>query len=641
MSKLIFLDRNKCINYTQVGLMCGIEIHQQLNTGKLFCSCPCLIEDNKDFDKEIKRKLRFSLSETGDVDRAAAEEFRKDKFNEYKYNDKIACLVDLDEEPPKGPNKLAFDAAVKAGIMLNLNFFNKTQFMRKLIIDGSVVSGFQRTAMLGFGGSLKTSFGEVSIEGVNIEEDSSRAIERLDGHNIYSLDRQGIPLIEITTGPDIRTPEQGFEVAEQIGNLLRSFSTTRRGLGTIRQDVNVSIKGGSRIEIKGAQNLKLIPEMIKDEIRRQQIHLSIIEELKSRGVGVDNFSDKKVYDVSKVFEKTTSKVVLGNLTGKTAGIFAIKLNKFEGILGHEMQDNYRFATEVSDRNKKHFPQIKGLFHSDELPKYGIEQNEVDLVRKELGLGELDSFILIVNDKNIAQNSLKNVLEIIKELLVGVPTEVRQVDSKGTVTVFSRPMPGAARMYPETDIEEIEITKEYLDEEEKKLPELYNKKLDRLKGEFDIENARIEEMLSSYSEDQIRSLIKISKKNAATIYNLLFDLPKDIRKRESIEPINLNYELLENIIKASSENLINQKIIRDLFISLYKENLSNVSNLKDYLEERGLVLESFDEAEVEKKIREIVTQNSKAPFGALMGMCMNAFEGKVDGKVISSILKKLN
>lgn len=640
MSKLVFLDRNKCINYNEVGLMCGIEVHQQLNCGKLFCSCPCVIEDSKDFDKQIQRKLRFSLSETGDIDRAAAEEFRKGKYNIYKYSDKTACLVDLDEEPPKGPNKIAFDTAVRVGVMLNINFFNKIQFMRKLIIDGSIVSGFQRTAMLGFGGSLKTSFGEVVIEGVNIEEDSSRALERLDGHSIYSLDRQGIPLIEITTGPQIKTPEQGFEVAEQIGNLLRSFSATKRGLGTIRQDVNVSIRGGARIEIKGAQNLKLIPEIIKDEIRRQRIHISIIEELKDRGIGVDNFSDKKIYDVSNIFKKTTSKVVLANLVGKNTGVFAIKLSKFQGLLGHEIQDNYRFVTEISDRNKKHYPQIKGLFHSDELPKYGIEELEVDLVRKELELDLEDSFILIVNEKTVARESLYNVLEIVEELILGVPTEVRQVDPKGTLTLFSRPMPGAARMYPETDIEEVVITDDYLNEQTKYLPELYDVKLLRLKGELDIEEARIEEMLSSFSEDQIRNLIKISKKNAAMIYNIVFDLPKDIKKREKIEPIDLKYELLENIIRASSEDLINQKIIRDLFISLYKENLDNVSNLKDYLEVRGLVLESFDESEVEKKIREIIIQNSGAPFGALMGMCMKAFEGKVDGKVISSILKKL-
>ncbi len=281
-SHLKILDENKKLDYEKLGLKCGIEIHQQLNTGKLFCSCPCEIVPNETLNKQVKRKLRFSLSETGKIDKAALDEFRKNKSNIYKYNNKTSCLTDLDEEPPKGPREKAFNTAIKMGLMCNLTFFNKAQFMRKLIIDGSVTSGYQRTSMLGLGGEITTNFGKVGIEGINIEEDSCRTLERNDSHTVFALDRQGIPLIEVTTSPDIKTPNQAYEVSYQLGNMLRSFSETRRGLGTIRQDINVSIKGGCRVEIKGAQNLKLIPEIVKAEIRRQQIYLSILKELKAR-----------------------------------------------------------------------------------------------------------------------------------------------------------------------------------------------------------------------------------------------------------------------------------------------------------------------------------------------------------------------
>jgi len=639
MTKLKTLDLNEKIDYKEVGFMSGLEIHQQLNTGKLFCTCPCEILDNSTFDKEITRKLRFSLSETGSIDKAAKEEQKKDKYNIYKYNDKCSCLVELDEMPPSKQNQKAFDTAIRVSQMFNLKFFDKIQFMRKLIIDGSVTTGFQKTAMLGTKGKLNTEFGDVVIEGVNIEEDSCRTLERFNDHTVFALDRQGIPLIEITTGPQINTPEMGYAVAKQLGNVLRSFSETKRGLGTIRQDVNVSIKGGARVEIKGAQNLKLIPEILKSEIRRQQIHLSIIEELKNRGTTIENFSDFKTYDVTKLFEKTESTVLLNNLEGEKKGVLAIKLNKFSGVLGHEMNTNYRFASEISDRNKKHFPTIKGLFHTDELPKYGITEDEVEAVRKELNLEEEDAFILIANDKDIAEKSLNNVLKIIKLLISEIPEEVRQVDPKGTVTTFSRPMPGSARMYPETDVKTIELTNNYLEEQESNIPELYDVKMSRLNKAWNLDENKIEDVLSKYSEEEFSELVKIKLK-PSQIYSTIFDTPKEIKKREKIETFDFNINLIKNILKKLSEDKLNKNSVYDLMTCLTKDKLNDLETLDTYLEEKNLVAEEVNLEEVEKKIKEIIDKNTGAPFGALMGQCMKAFGGSVDGKIISQTLKKL-
>mgnify|MGYP000271209731 CR=1 FL=1 len=640
MSKLLFLDSLKNINPEEFGLKCGLEIHQQLNCGKLFSKRPCMIVPNDELDKQVERYLRFSLSESGESDKAAKAEFKTQKKQIYKYNDDIASLVDLDEEPPGIPNPSAMSVGFRISEMLGVKVFSKIQFMRKIIVDGSVTSGFQRTAMLGLGGSLKTSFGEVSIDGINVEEDSCRAVERGDDYNIFALDRQGIPLIELTTGPQIKTPKQAQECAQQLGNILRSFSETRRGLGTIRQDLNVSILNGSRVEIKGAQNLKLIPEVIEAEIKRQAIHLSIIEELKGRGVTSQNCSSSNIYDISSVFKATESSVILSNLEGENKGVLGIKLPFFKGILGHELHDNYRFATEISNKNKLRFPKIKGLFHSDELPKYGITQEEVDSVRKELSCGEDDGFILVAHEKEYAKESLEYILEIISELLEGVPEEVRQVDPKGTLTKFIRPMPGAARMYPETDVSEIEVTEKLLADEGKRIPELYSDKLERLSNEWDCSQKEVEEFLEIFSEEHITSLIKLSEKGAQGLYQLLFDIPKDIKKREKVEPISLSVSLYEDLLTSSQKHDMNQKILRDVLLSLYRDNLEQVANLEHYLKEKELLAEPVDEGAVEAKLKEIVEANKGAPFGALMGKSMGAFNGKVDGKLISKILKKL-
>lgn len=639
MSKLFSLDSLTEVDYEKVGLMCGIEIHQQLNCGKLFCSCPCEIVPNETLDKEVRRELRFSLGEAGEIDEAALAEFKKKKESVYRYNDKVACLVDLDEEPPGDVNRTALEAAIRIGQMLNLTFFDRVQFMRKIIVDGSVTGGFQRTAMLGSFGHLKTHFGEVSIDGVNIEEDACRILERGERHTVFSLDRQGIPLIEISTGPHVKTPQQALELAKMLGDILRSFSETKRGLGTIRQDLNVSVLKGARVEIKGAQNLKLIPEIIKGEIRRQVIHISIIDELKSRGVDCLNFNDGKIYDVSKIFKKTTSKVVLDNLEGEDCGVFAIKLFSFKGILGHEMQNSYRFATEISDRNKNRFPQIRGLFHSDELPKYGITMDEVSKVRLELGLKKEDGFILLAGERDLCKKSLKYVLEILKKLILGVTNDVRQVDPKGTLTKFLRPVSGGARMYPETDLPEIDLSENYLKGLKRKIPELYHLKIERLSKEFGLDASKIDGILSDFSEEEFREFL-IGGLSGNQIYSVLFDLPKDIKRREGIEPVALDVSLLRDVLFALEEERLNKSSVYSLFVYLYKERRTTVDDLDEYLKKVGLLGEEIDDGEIEKRVREIVLKNKGAPFGALMGQAMKEFGGKVDGKKISEILKRI-
>lgn len=640
MNKLLDIKNIDDIDFKNIGLLCGIEVHQQLNTGKLFCRCPCDVVSNEKLDRDIERRLRFSLGEVGDVDKAAVNEFKKGKFNVYKYNDGVTCLVDLDEEPPCGPDKKALETSLKVSKMLHMNVFSKLQFMRKLIIDGSITSGFQRTGLIGVGGKLETSFGDVSIDAVSLEEDSCRTIDKKEGHTVFALDRQGIPLIEITTGPHCNHPDQVYELALQIGNLLRSFKETRRGLGTIRQDLNVSINGGARIEIKGAQNLKLIPDIVKDEARRQMVHISVIEELKKRGINSDNFSDGIVHDITDIFSDTGSDVIKKNLSSEGTGVFAVKLNKFAGVLCCEMQDNYRFATEISERNKHHFPSIKGLFHTDELPKYGITEEEVRRVSERLGMKEEDSFIMIANDDDTVKKSMNYIIEIISELIGKIPSEVRMVDPKGTLTRFLRPMPGAARMYPETDVPDVLIGDDIMNEICDDIPELYDVKLDRIKDGLGIEKSKTEHFLNRFSEDEIMELIRESGKNAAYVYNVVFEIPKDIKKRDNIEIGEIKFGLMIDLMKMNKSCKLNQKTMRDILVCLFRDGITEGLNLEKYVNEKCLIGPQIDDDEIEKKVNEIINDNPGVPFGALMGMAMKAFKGNADGKKINEILKKI-
>jgi len=220
----------------------------------------------------------------------------------------------------------------------------------------------------------------------------------------------------------------------------------------------------------------------------------------------------------------------------------------------------------------------------------------------------------------------------------MPTEVRQVDPKGTLTTFSRPMPGSARMYPETDIKNIEITKLFLNKQTKLLPELYNEKIKRLTNTFKLDEQKLIKFLSVYNEKEIKELIK-TKLKPAQIYSTIFDLPKEIKKREKIEPIKLEFSLTKKILIALNENKLNKKTIYTLHTQLYKNKTTNIDNLNQYLKNNNLITKDIDTKKVEIEIKEIIINNPKAPFGALMGICMKHFKGEVDGKIISETLKK--
>src|SRR3989344_1935525 len=256
------------LDYVKLGFKCGLEIHQQLEGKKLFCSCPTVIRKEEP-DFIVKRRLRASAGESGARDQAAAFEQAKQKEFAYQgYYDSI-CLVELDEEPPHSVNPQALQTSIQIAKLLNCKVVDRIIFMRKTVVDGSNTSAFQRTALIGRNGHLEVNGKKVGIDTVCVEEEACQVMARKEKEDVYNLSRLGIPLIEIATDASIHSPEECKVVAEKLGLILRSVPGMKRGIGTIRQDVNVSIKGGARTEIKGFQEFKAIPKVVDFEVTRQ------------------------------------------------------------------------------------------------------------------------------------------------------------------------------------------------------------------------------------------------------------------------------------------------------------------------------------------------------------------------------------
>ncbi|WP_457754668.1 Glu-tRNA(Gln) amidotransferase subunit GatE [Thermococcus sp.] len=618
------------LNYKELGLKVGLEIHRQLDTKKLFSPVPSELHEEVDFT--FQRRLRPTMSELGEIDQAALEEFKKGKTYVYEGNYKFSDLVYMDEEPPHMPDEEALRIALQIAYLLNATPVDEVHFMRKIVIDGSNVSGFQRTAIIAMNGKVDTPWGSVGIPTICLEEDAARIIERKDGKVIYRIDRLGIPLVEIATTPDIHHPEQAKVVAKYIGDALRATRKVKRGLGTIRQDLNVSIKGGARIEIKGVQELDMIPIIIEHEVIRQLNLLRIRDELKKRGANEEELKEE-FYDVTDIFENTQSKIIARAIK-RDEKVLALKLPKFRGLIGYEIQPGRRLGTEMADRAKKY---VKGIFHVDELPNYGITQEEVDAIIERLGLGEQDAFVLVAAEEEIAKKALREVLQRAKEALYGVPEETRKALPDGN-TQYMRPLPGKARMYPETDIPPILITKEMKEEILANLPELPQAKVERYVKEFKIDKSLAKTLVDDERDELFEELIEMGVKPSLAA-SILVVVLKGLKKEVPIDNIT------DEHIKEAFKLYLDNKIAKEAFEEIFKElALHPEKTALQVAEEKRLTLLSLEE--VEKIIDEIIQQNidviktkGMGAMGMIMGRAMAKLRGKADGKLVSQLVRK--
>ncbi len=474
-------------DYAKIGLKSGLEIHQQLDTGKLFCNCPgYLRNDAPDFT--VMRKLHAVAGETGEVDIAAQFEAAKGKEFIYECYDKNTCLVELDEEPPHLINERALDEALKIALLMNCEIYPISQIMRKTVIDGSNTSGFQRTVLIAHDGFIETSFGKVGIESIALEEDAARTIEKNGQRVIYRLDRLGIPLVEIATKPEMDSPEKIKEAALKIGEILRACKV-KRGIGTIRQDLNISIKGHGRVEIKGFQDPKMMIESVNQEILRQ---------------------------------------------------------------------------------------------SDDLKK-----------KKKDG-------------------------------------EVRGALEDGK-TEFLRPLPGAFRMYPETDLPLLKISRDRINSLKKKLPKMRSEIRDELRKE-----GVSEELIGLVVEnlDEFNTLMKIYKKDANLVAKMIALWPNEFasKLKRNIEEIRnkLSEVVLEEVLEAVRDKKIGEGDVKGV---LFK--IASGENVKS-----ALKIEKMEDDELEHSIAGIVKEKPGLRPNAYMGLVIEKLGASVDKRKAMEILNRI-
>jgi glutamyl-tRNA(Gln) amidotransferase subunit E len=607
-------------DYGALGLKVGLEIHAQLNTAKLFCCCGSDLVDNQDFS--IKRRLRPTMSELGEIDPAAKEEFKKNVMQLYKASLDNACLVYADEEPPHEPNPEAVHTLLQIATLLKAEIADQIHFMRKIVIDGSNVSGFQRTALVALDGIAYSEFGTVRIPTVCLEEDAARLIETVGRTKIWNMDRLGTPLVEIATDPSMHHPRQARDIALYLGQAMKATKRLKRGIGTIRQDVNISIVGGTRVEIKGVQELNLIEDCIVRECARQLALIGLKDELERRGVTSVN---PEVIDISSVFEGTKCKIIKDK-------VFGIRLAGFAGLPGMEVQEGRRFGTEMADYAKKY---VRGIFHSDELPKYGITQDEVDAVIAALGVGEEDAYVLVTEGEEVAKKALFEVVRRARLALSGVPPETRRALPDGN-SQYMRPLPGKSRMYPETDVYPLRISKEQLALVERTLPELPSETLERLAKEYGLAKETASRILDWDAEE----LFVYSQQERGMQQSRFLRMMEMYTKlsREGVEcPIDRD-ELLQKFIAEEAD------VTTDSFEDVLKAMMEKGFGVEDALSSLGITSVSSDEVrETISSIRDsqadVIAQRGKDAFKPLMGPVMSALKGKCDGKTISAILRE--
>lgn len=620
-------------------LKVGLEIHQQLGSkNKLFCDCKII--DFNEYDFTFIRNLRPTQSEMGSYDQAALFESKKIKTVKYQSSKNANCLIESDEEPPKMVNNEALELVLTISLALNCTIEDELHVMRKIVIDGSNTTGFQRTILVGRNGFLKVEGVRVGIQSVCLEEDAARIInedKKEDENKAYSLDRLGIPLIEIALEPISNSPIFVTNVAQTVGRLLRSTKKVTRGLGSIRQDVNISTEDGPVVEVKGVQQLSQLPLVIEYERKRQDALNQIANELKKRKIDESSFIDN-VTDVTQLLSKSSSKVVKKILTGDSR-FTAFVLRGFKGILSFEPYPAIRLGKELGDLVKVYG--IGGIFHSDELPNYGITPEDVESITTVLRMDKNDAFVLIGGPTKSLNTVLFELFTRIKKAFSGVVPETRSARLDG-VTVFSRPKPGSSRMYPETDIPYISIAEGKLKQLSQDTPQPWNQIIDQICKKYTINKTLAENIFDSKYFSLFEKIVSHMSINPSfVISKLTEDLVS--MEREGYDSSILSEDMLYYLFTELDNSRITKESIPLVIEKLLKNESRDVDEIISSFGTKSISEEYVDET-ISKIIHEnatVISQKGLDSVGLLMGRCMEVLRGKIDGeKVNKKLMAKL-
>jgi glutamyl-tRNA(Gln) amidotransferase subunit E len=455
--------------YRQLGFKCGLEIHQQLLTrGKLFCRCPAgIYQQEGEFDAELVRHMRPTLSELGEYDGTALMEFKTRKNIIYRIKDETACTYDIDDTPPFPIDRQALESSVKIALLLKTNIVGELHITRKQYLDGSIPTGFQRTAIVGIEGEIPLRRKKIRVIQLSVEEDACREWSDIGHWRVYSTDRLGMPLIETVTYPDMTTPAEAAEAGHYLRFLARSSGLVRTGIGAAREDVNVSIEGGTRVEIKGVQHIRWIPELTHNEGLRQKGLLMIRDQLRER-IGSPDSWQIESKDLGRHSTPGGCRLIDETIARGESAV-AVNLPKFRGILSHFTQPGQMFADEISGRLKV----VACIEHPNMIHSEPIVNDCTYPVWHELRelfkASHEDAQLVILGPEADMPTALETVDERCKLAFEGVPNETRKGLPDGT-TIFERVLPGPDRMYPDTDSPPLPLTDEFIENCRRDLPQ---------------------------------------------------------------------------------------------------------------------------------------------------------------------------
>ena len=622
-------------------LKVGLEIHQQLDTkNKLFCNCE--IVDATEHDFTFKRNLRPTRSEMGSYDQAALFESKKIKIIKYQSSRNSNCLIESDEEPPVEVNTEALEVVLTLCLALHCTVEDELHVMRKIVIDGSNTTGFQRTILVGRDGFLDVEGVRVGVQSICLEEDAARIINEQNKDNdesnkIYSLDRLGIPLIEIALEPISNSPTFVTILAQTVGRLLRSTKKVTRGIGSIRQDVNISVDNGPVVEIKGVQQLSQLALIIDYETKRQDGLNQIAKKLTERNINRSEFIGT-VTDVTDLLRNSSSKVLKRILTDDSK-IIAFVLHGFNGILSFEPYPGIRLGKELGDLVKSYG--IGGIFHSDELPNYGISIDDVQSITSVLRMNKNDAFILVGGSITLLNTVLFELFNRIKKSFSGVVPETRYVRIDG-ITAFSRPRPGSSRMYPETDIPYISIDDNTMKGLSKLIPQPWDVVIEQISKKYDINKTLAENIFDSQYFILFEKIISQTSISPSFIISKLTEDLVSL-ERDGYDTSILTEDVLFYLFMQLNYSRISKESVPIIFEKLLKKEVDDVEEVI-----RSFGTDNLTEEFVDDTISRIINENKKVisekgldAVGLLMGRCMEILRGKIDGeKVNKKLMTKL-
>jgi len=620
------------IDFEKIGLKVGLEIHQQLDTSKkLFCKCRPTESD--EYTEKFSRRLRTAKSELGELDPAALFEKTKSKKINYYANSQSSCLVEKDEEPPHDLDHDAKKISLLISSMLESKIFSEIHVMRKTVIDGSNTTGFQRTMLVSQGGNLKVNGKKIGVQAVCLEEDAAKLLKDEQNERNYSLDRLGVPLVEIALEPVSTKPSEVKEIALTLGRLLRVTRMVKRGIGSIRQDVNISVMNSGVVEVKGVQQLDQLEKIIGYEAKRQHGLILIAEKLKKLSITISN---EDVFDVTEVLKDCESKIIQKALKSK-AKIKAIRIRNFSGMFGFEPYPGIRLGKEIGQLVR--FFGIGGVFHSDELPDYGINDSDVDKIRKYLELVDVDGFLIIAGEDPKLDYAIDSIIKRIQDATDGVPAETRGV-TQDDETIFLRPRPGASRMYPETDIPSISVLPEEIKLARENIPKSWDDSIAEIQKKYNLNSQLSEQIFDSEYMELFEKICENKKNSANFVASILCSTITNLQ-RKGFDALLLKPEHIAELFELLADDKIPKESLEIIFENIMSGKSDTVS---DAIQSTAVTRMNEGELnaildEIIQKNMELVKELGENAITTLMGIAMKQVRGKASGQTVNVLLRK--